>query len=74
MIIELKEQSFHVGQIDVVTISSSSNFQVGDNETVILQAIVEDAFDSTQIGPFATKPNFAQKFLRRDNEAAKNEK
>ena len=68
MIIELKEQSYHIGQIDILTISSSSNFQVGDNETVILQAIVEDAFDSTQIGPFVSKPNPNSKFIRRVNE------
>ena len=57
MNIYIKQQQLNVGNIDIIAVSSSSTFQIGDNDQVILYAIAEDVPDSIQIGPF---PQYAR--------------
>jgi len=52
MNIYIQQQNLKVGNIDIIAVSSSSTFQIGDNDQVILYAISEDVPDSIQIGPF----------------------
>jgi len=52
MIINLNNQQFSVGKVEVLTISSASTFQVGDNETVVLTSFEEDVAEGHQYGPF----------------------
>lgn len=52
MNVYIQQQQLKVGEIEVVAVSSSSNFQIGDNDQVILYGVAEDVPDSIQIGPF----------------------
>lgn len=52
MTINLNNQLFSIGNVEVLTISSSSNFQVGDNETMVLTSFEEDVAEGHQFGPF----------------------
>lgn len=52
MIINLNNQQFCINDIDVLTISASSTFQVGDNETVVLTSFREELAEGHQFGPF----------------------
>lgn len=55
MEINLNNQQFCIGHVNVLTISSSSSFQVGDNETVVLTSFEEDIAEGHQFGPFPMK-------------------
>lgn len=52
MNIYIQQQQLKVGEIEIIAVSSSSNFQVGDNDQVLLYSIAEDVPTSIQIGPF----------------------
>lgn len=85
MNIYIQQQQLKVGEIEVIAVSSSSNFQIGDNDQVILYGIAEDVPDSIQIGPFpqfspyyhnhlSSAASYNAPFSRGMNHAARQEK
>lgn len=52
MNIHIHQQQLQVGQVEIIAVSSGSNFQVGDNDQVLLYSTLEVPPNGIQIGPF----------------------
>lgn len=57
MNIHIHQQLLQVGQVEIIAVSSGSNFQVGDNDQVLLYSTLEVPPNGIQIGPFPRLPN-----------------